>query len=382
MDFIKREADKRKIYTLAGVLTSFLLFTGCGAETADSKASVSGPVSGIEAADTYEEPEQEQEEELPSLSASSLKDTDTLTDTAEEVPEAKTSASDAFDISAVPAYSGEPYTVINNNLPYFTEEELEAASVSYEDYPDLDALGRCGICTASIGTDIMPTEERGEIGQIKPTGWHTVKYNDLIDGNYLYNRCHLIGFQLAGENANERNLITGTRYLNVEGMLPFENETADYVQETGNHVLYRVTPVFEGDNLVANGVLMEAESVEDHGAGVCFNVYCYNVQPGIRIDYVTGDSIRNEEALRGETKSTSIKEEAEEDILPLPASPQTESAETQTSGEYVINTNTGKFHYSWCDSVPDIKPENREDFTGSREEVINRGYIPCKKCNP
>ena len=192
-----------------------------------------------------------------------------------------------FDLSQVPDYSDEAYVEINGNVPYFNTDEL--TTTSYESYSDLDSLGRCGTAEACIGIDLMPTEERGSIGSVRPTGWHTVKY-DGIDGNYLYNRCHLIGYQLSGENANEENLITGTRYLNVDGMLPFENDVADYVEDTGNHVMYRVTPVFEGDNLVASGVLMEAYSVEDDGAGVSFCVYCYNVQPGIEIDYETGES--------------------------------------------------------------------------------------------
>ena len=192
-----------------------------------------------------------------------------------------------FDLSQVPEYSDEAYVEINGNVPYFNADEL--TTTSYESYSDLDSLGRCGTAEACVGTDLMPTEERGSIGSVRPTGWHTVKY-DGIDGNYLYNRCHLIGYQLSGENANEENLITGTRYLNVDGMLPFENEVADYVEDTENHVMYRVTPVFEGDNLVASGVLMEAYSVEDDGAGVSFCVYCYNVQPGIEIDYETGES--------------------------------------------------------------------------------------------
>lgn len=186
-----------------------------------------------------------------------------------------------------PEFGGEPYLVIENNEPDFTQEDY--ADESYEKYGDLDELGRCTAAIANIGTDLMPVEERGNIGQVKPTGWHTVKYED-VDGKYLYNRCHLIGFQLTGENANEQNLITGTRYLNVEGMLPFENMVADYVKETGNHVLYRVTPVFEEDNLVASGVQMEAKSVEDEGEGICFNIYAFNSQPGIGIDYETGGS--------------------------------------------------------------------------------------------
>ena len=177
--------------------------------------------------------------------------------------------------------------ILNNNVPEFYEEDL--ATKSFEQYSELDELGRCGVAFASIGIDIMPTEERESIGQIKPTGWQTVKY-DCVDGKYLYNRCHLIGYQLTAENANEKNLITGTRYMNVEGMLPFENMVAEYIKETRNHVLYRVTPIFKGDNLVASGVQIEAESVEDKGKEISFNVYVYNNQPGILIDYLTGKS--------------------------------------------------------------------------------------------
>lgn len=199
-------------------------------------------------------------------------------------------ALEAFANEAIPEYSGNPYVELNGNVPYFTDEEL--STTAFELYSELDSLGRCGACYANICKEIMPTEERGSIGMVKPTGWHTVKY-DCITDRYLYNRCHLIGYQLAGENANEKNLITGTRYLNVDGMLPFENEVADYVDETDNHVLYRVTPVFSDDNLVASGVIIEAKSVEDKGAGVQFNVYCYNVQPGISIDYIDGQSWEN-----------------------------------------------------------------------------------------
>lgn len=185
-------------------------------------------------------------------------------------------------------YCGEPYVEVNGNIPYFTAEE--AATESFEYYGELDDLGRCSVTYANIGKDLMPMEERGEIGMVRPSGWHTVKYPEVIEDLFLYNRCHLIGYQLSGENANEKNLITGTRYFNVEGMLPFENEVARYVRKTGNHVLYRVTPIFEGENLVAEGVLMEAYSVEDQGRGVEFCVFVYNVQPGIEIDYATGES--------------------------------------------------------------------------------------------
>ena len=199
----------------------------------------------------------------------------------------KEPAAVTIDIGDIPEYSGEPYVVLQDNWPDFGAEDM--TTDPFEFYSELDGLGRCGAAYANICLEIMPTEERGDIGQVKPSGWQTVKY-DCVDGKYLYNRCHLIGYQLAGENANKQNLITGTRYMNVEGMLPFENMVDDYVEETENHVLYRVTPIFEGRNLVASGVHMEAFSVEDEGEGICFNVYVYNVQPGITIDYATGDS--------------------------------------------------------------------------------------------
>lgn len=203
----------------------------------------------------------------------------------------------AVTLDTLPDYGGSPYVELYNGQPSFTEEEKDGTA-SWERYAELDLLGRCGPAMACIGRDLMPTEELGSIGMVKPSGWHTVRYDDVVDGKYLYNRCHLIGYQLTGENANEQNLITGTRYLNVVGMLPFEDLTADYVKETGNHVLYRVMPVFKGLELVARGVQIEAYSVEDDGAGVCFNVYCYNVQPGVEIDYATGESrLAEEEAL-------------------------------------------------------------------------------------
>ena len=193
----------------------------------------------------------------------------------------------SFDLNSIPNFTSEPYVVLNNNEPEFTEEEF--TEEAFEKYSELDYLGRCGAAFANIGIETMPTEDREEIGQVKPSGWQIKKY-DIVEGKYLYNRCHLIGFQLTGENANEKNLITGTRYMNVEGMLPFENEVAKYVKETKNHVLYRVTPIFEGENLVASGVQIEAKSVEDNGEGICFNVYIYNIQPGVEIDYSNGNS--------------------------------------------------------------------------------------------
>lgn len=195
--------------------------------------------------------------------------------------------SPTYQVDDIPAYQGNLYVVLNNNEPNFSETDY--TTTSFEHYNDLDSLGRCGVAFANVGLETMPAEDRGSIGQVKPSGWHTVKY-DNVSGKYLYNRCHLIGYQLTGENANEKNLITCTRSMNTEGMLPFEDEVAEYVKDTGNHVLYRVTPIFEGDNLLATGVEMEAKSVEDDGKGVKFNVFVYNVQDGIQIDYKTGDS--------------------------------------------------------------------------------------------
>lgn len=259
-------------------------------------------------------------------------------------------------LSEIPEYNGQEYITINDNEPDFDRETLDTES--YESYSELDSLGRCQSAEANIGEDLMPDEKRGSIGQVKPSGWHTVKY-DCVDGKYLYNRCHLIGYQLTAENANEKNLITGTRYLNVEGMLPFENMVADYIKETGNHVMYRVTPLYEGDNLVASGVQMEALSVEDEGDGICYNVFVYNVQPGIVIDYATGDSEESDEQA-----DNSMKEK------------------TEMKNTYILNTNTKKFHLSSCSSVDSIQKENRESFTGSREELMKEGYEPCGRCKP
>lgn len=259
----------------------------------------------------------------------------------------------SFDLSQVPAYSGEPYVVVNNNIPFFKDSDL--TTEAFEKYSDLDSLGRCGAAYANVCQEIMPTEKRGAIGMVKPTGWQTVKY-DWVDGKYLYNRCHLIGYQLSGENANEKNLITGTRYLNVDGMLPFENLVADYVHETDHHVLYRVTPVFENSNLVASGVLMEAQSIEDDD--VLFCVYCYNVQPKVTIDYATGESHASED--------TNIQETS------------------QSTGEqtYIVNENTKKFHLPSCSSVKDMNSGNKREFTGDRQELLDEGYSACKTCHP
>ena len=268
----------------------------------------------------------------------------------------RTPQAPSYTLEEVPDYAGAPYVILNDNVPDFPEEDMTASS--FESYSPLDELGRCGTAYANVGEDLMPTEERGSIGQVQPSGWHTVRY-DCVDGQYLYNRCHLIGYQLTGENANEENLITGTRYLNVEGMLPFEDQVAEYVEETGCHVLYRVTPVYQGDNLLASGVVMEAESVEDDGAGVRFCVYVYNVQPGVEIDYATGKSWLAEEE------------------------PPAETASGQAEGQhYVLNTRSMKFHLPECSGVATMSQNNRQDYTGSRQALLDQGYSPCGTCNP
>ena len=372
---------------------------------------------------------------------------------------------DAFELSAVAPFSGTVWTDVNGDVPFFEETEMEAArrmvtvlsqgaadqtadpaaddtaddaaaknadaeerqkSEACQVYGDLDELGRCTGACALVGPETLPREERGNIGMIKPTGWHTVKY-DGIEGNYLYNRCHLIGFQLTGQDANEKNLITGTRYLNVEGMLPYEDSVLAYVTGTGNHVLYRVTPVFQKDNLLADGVLMEARSVEDPLVQFC--AFCYNVQPGITIDYATGESTgpaftgsdsnengdgksrdegdgntssgipgsrngKEESPSAGNSAGGGGKEESPSAGNTVTRSGQ--SGQEETSGQpappgermrngdwrFIVNVSTGKFHLPGCESVRKMSDKNKQGFNGSREELIEMGYEPCKNCNP
>lgn len=266
-------------------------------------------------------------------------------------------------------YAQTPYITVNENKPQFSEDEI--TTDSFERYSELDYLGRCGFAFSCIGKDIMPVNERGPIGQVKPSGWHLVKY-DIVDGKYLYNRCHLIGYQLTGENANEKNLITGTRYMNTEGMLPFENLVANYIKQTDNHVMYRVTPIYYQNDLLAKGVQMEALSVEDNGKGISFNVFVFNVQPGVEINYADGSSKlindRNEE-----NKSSDSTQKT----------PQTNDKGIKEEGNvYVLNTNTRKIHYPDCPSVADIKEKNKKEFNGTKEELLNEGYTVCERCNP
>ncbi len=323
----------------------------------------------------------------------------------------KTDSYTIASINDMPAYAGSSFITVDENEPSFSKDVMNTES--FENYSNLDSLGRCQSAFANLCQDLMPTQERGAIGQVKPSGWHTVKYNDIIDGNYLYNRCHLIGYQLAGENANTKNLITGTRWLNVEGMLPFENAVADYIKESDNHVLYRVTPIFEGDNLVASGVEMEAESVEDQGKAISFHVYVYNIQPGITINYADGTSSqdsdykqeielaeKNQEILEdnidtivtGQTKvvsdisGISVQNNAgsasEKTTAASTEEKQTAAQSESASQHYILNTNTKKFHVQGCKSAKKISSKNAQEYDGSRQELIDMGYEPCKNCNP
>ena len=360
-----KKKQKRAFTALAAMLAVCFIIVGIGSCSEKASSDPSGPpaqVSTVESTNTPDDTQEQTVTEEPSIAPTETEPQPTETATI-------TPVEPTIDLSSIPAFSGDPYVVINNNEPGFTDAEL--TTTSFETYSDLDSLGRCGVAYANIGTDLMPTEERGSIGQVKPSGWHTVKY-DCVDGKYLYNRCHLIGYQLTAENANTKNLITGTRYLNVEGMLPFENMVADYIKETGNHVLYRVTPIFDGDNLVANGVLMEAKSVEDDGEGILFNVYCYNVQPGVSIDYATGDS-----TLDGTVATETPSAEPE-----TPAKTEEPTTPVSSGTTYILNTNTHKFHYPSCSSVDQMKESNKQEYTGTRDEVIAMGYDPCGRCHP
>ena len=259
----------------------------------------------------------------------------------------------SFSLEDIPAWSGEPYVAVDGNQPDFPEEDM--TSVSFETYSELDTLGRCGVAYANVGQDLMPTEDRESISSVTPSGWINREY----DGEYLYNRCHLIGWQLTAENANRSNLITGTRYMNVDGMLPFENMVADYIKETGSHVMYRVSPVFNGDDLVAQGVQMEAYSVEDDGDGICFNVFCYNVQPGVTIDYADGTNHLSDRDAQTDSSTAAVD---------------------TASAHYVLNTSSKKYHDPSCSAVGKMSEKNRRDFTGTQAELEKKGYTPHTSC--
>ena len=403
-ELTKSKALKSVMTGMLFVAFSCMVATGCGNTEALSQEQGKEIVTTVTESETA----------VTTVSESETSDTESEIADEPAAQSVQTQPSTEVTISAadIPAYAGDPYVTINDNEPQFLETDL--ATSSYEYYSDLDDLGRCGVVYACIGTDLMPTEERGNIGSVKPSGWHTAKY-DIVDGKYLYNRCHLIGYQLSGENANVNNLITGTRYLNVEGMLPFENMVADYVKETENHVLYRVTPVFEGNNLVASGVQIEAQSVEDQGEGILFNVYCYNVQPGVTIDYATGDSVLAENAEAQSNTATSNDGASQQDATTQSnAATSNEAASqqetttqdgtavqgaeenssdhaTDASGAAVSNDTgaggsgsvmvwksaTGSKYHS-TNHCGNMNPDNATQIT--EEEAIREGLGKCKKC--
>ena len=341
---MKRKFIQRASWLIAILLAFCLVFVGCDSVGNDNSTQGSATLSGSSSSDSGNSGGSSQSSEVG------------------EQREAEKQL-------GVPAYSGKAYFALNGNIPNFTDAQKTGVT-AYETYSDLDALGRCGITEACIGKELMPTEERESISSVKPSGWINKKYDtSLVDGGYIYNRCHLIGFQLTGENANKENLITGTRYMNVDGMLPFENMVADYIKETGNHVMYRVTPVFDGNDLVACGVIIEAYSVEDNGAEICFNVYVYNVQPGIVIDYATGNSWLSGEKIED---SESID----------PPSSGTSGDAVGEEKTYVLNTNTKKVHLPTCSSANSMSEANRQEYTGVLQDLLDEGYEGCGICKP
>ena len=353
-----------RILALLLSIVMLLSFAGCDLDTYDYTDSSTGQSTTIStdqnSTTTSGSDSQTQTEESTTTGSTDETESSTATEKPSGTTSVGSGTAKAVDPSTLPAYSGTAYTVVNGNQPNFGSSEL--TTVGYEKYANLDSLGRCGVALASCGKEIMPAdgEERGSISSIKPTGWVQAKYSG-ISGGYLWNRCHLLGWQLSAENANRQNLITGTRYMNIEGMLPFENMVADYIRETNNHVAYRVTPIFEGSNLVCSGVQMEAYSIEDDGDGICFNVYCYNVQPGITINYATGDS-------SGPSSETTETQK--------PTTEQNNTNDNQaSSGEMVWIPKSGKKYHSnsGCSNM-----KNPTQVT--KEEAENRGYDPCKKC--
>ena len=403
------------------VLLAVFLAAGCGsfsnpvqpgaAEAAQTEiAETEHEASDIEALDPKGSDIEPSDTESSDIKPS---DIDLLEITVLELP--APGLPEEFDLSMVPEYKGSIWADVNEDVPFFTEKQMETArrmtsvlsskkvqgdtdnaaeeELLLQSYGDLDTLGRCTGACALVGPETLPQGERGNIGMVKPTGWHTVKYAG-IDGNYLYNRCHLIGFQLTGQGANEKNLITGTRSMNVEGMLPYEDSVLAYVKGTGNHVLYRVTPVFEEENLLADGVLMEARSVEDPLVQFC--AFCYNVQPGITIDYATGESSGQEftgneipaqtgnRSTGADTAAKNGNRAAGSESLRAGNSGDGETGDQSDIGEwkYIINVSSRKFHLPGCQSVEKMSRKNMQGFNGTREELIDMGYEPCKNCHP
>lgn len=341
----------------AAVLACSLMLVSCGSSSDSSESTSKSKTEASEESSSSNKTSSETSEssDTSSSSKSSSK---------------SSSTSNTSALFSAKKYNGKPYRVIHNNKPTFKKSQLKAKST--EKYRPLDSLGRCRTAFAIVSKSTMPTGERGSIGMIKPSGWQTVRYS-FVDGKYLYNRCHLIGYQLTAENANERNLITGTRYMNVDGMLPFENMVADYVKETGNHVAYKVKPIFKGNDLVAQGVHMMAESVEDGGKGISYNVFCYNVQPGVKIDYSDGTS-KMDGTIKGSRISSGYSGYS--------SSSSSSSSSNGKKQRYVVNVNTGVFHYPSCSSVKLMNESNKKYVRTTRKKLINAGYKPCGNCNP
>lgn len=374
----------------ASLLLALLMVAVCGcgsteaniSSTDDSSSSIISEQVSVESNQAESNQDEHLESKLESYDSEN-RDTQEQIDYAESVSgfvEEQTqtdSYKQVFDASAIPFYIGSPYTIVNNNIPFFTDSDM--VDYSYEYYSELDEKERCGVCVACVGKDLMPTEERGEIGNVKPSGWNQIKYPGIVDGNYLYNRCHLIGFQLTGENDNVKNLITGTRYLNIEGMLPFENMVADYVKETENHVLYRVTPIFTGDNLLANGVLMEAKSVEDGGEGILFCVYCYNVQPQIAIDYSDGSSYLDEPVLvKTDNEKTPLVKENSQEVISSDTTIPTEVPQTSDSSVTMVWLSATGSKYHSINNCGKMNPDKATQV--SESEAINMGLSKCSNC--
>ncbi len=341
------------VIAIISVFASIILFSGCGDKDVNISTTAKGEKSEEYTSDALIDNGRETEK---------IDGTFNENDSSAEVSNKENSGNYKVNLDEVPQFSNNAYISINNNIPGLTL--ADRTSLYFEKYAPLDYLGRCGTVTACLGSETMPDYERGEIGSVKPSGWHTIKY-DCVDGKYLYNRCHLIGFQLSGENANNRNLITGTRYMNVQGMLPFENMVADYIRETNNHVLYRVTPVFKGEENVARGVQIEALSVEDYGEGICFNVYCYNNQPGVIIDYATGDSCID----KNYKADTTTKNQ------PTKAQNQDQNVKT-----YILNTRSLKIHKPSCSYISKMSENNKNEYKGDINDLYDIGYTTCGNC--
>ncbi len=407
---IRKFLQKIKVKPAIAIILSVILFFAALVTSPTGQTADSSPTAGIEDTTTLpsesvtsQNTEETTKEIAASQGASEASETtaaSTTEGTEETTKQVNSSANHSVGngskptAAAIPSYSGQIYIYLNSNTPNFSKSEL--TTKGYEKYSPLDSLGRCGVAIASLGKEIMPKdgEDRGSISSIKPSGWVQTKY-DFVSGKYLYNRCHLIGWQLSAENANRQNLITGTRHFNVKGMLPFENMVADYINETNNHVAYRVTPIYNGTDLVARGVQIEAYSIEDDGDGICFNVFCYNVQPGVEIDYSTGSSkaasssntttTRKTTATKKPTttKSNITKKETTTQKTTKPTTKkETTTKAPSTNAKYICNTNSMKFHFPSCQHAKRIKAENRMEYNGTRDSIINKGYSPCGTCDP